>query len=95
MAQPDEATAEDIAVVEEAEEIGQIVDRLLSDEPLDIEIDWQGSLVLLRPLSEGGKQWLAAYAPEDAPWFGSALCVEPRFLHDFIARMIYDFIAFE
>jgi hypothetical protein len=47
---------------------------------MKFNIENHGSIVLVRPLSRDGAQWLQDTAPEDAQFFGDALCVEPRYI---------------
>jgi hypothetical protein len=48
----------------------------------DFELDNQGSVVLVRPLSAKAKDWLLETAPEHAQFFGDALVCEHRYVDD-------------
>lgn len=46
---------------------------------VDLDVEDQGSIVLLRPRSDAGTDWIADAC--DAPpwaWWGGALAIEPR-----------------
>lgn len=43
-------------------------------------VENHGSIVLVRPETEGEHEWLEQTAPEDAQWWGDALVVEPRYV---------------
>jgi len=74
----------------------EVVDRQLDGgSGSDILVDHCGSLVLLRPLTDGGSEFLTEHAPDDAQWLGRALAIEPRYLQGWIEAMIYLFIPFE
>jgi hypothetical protein len=45
----------------------------------DIRVENHGSLVLFQPLNDSARSWLLEHTEETAPWFGNALCVEPRY----------------
>lgn len=46
----------------------------------DLRIENHGSIVLFRPLTDEGKEWIARTHPEDAQFFGRAMVVEPRYV---------------
>jgi hypothetical protein len=48
----------------------------------DLSIQNEGSIYLLRGLSEAGKKWIAENIPDDAQHFGGAVVVEHRFIAD-------------
>jgi hypothetical protein len=64
----------------------QIVDRLLeyglpnTPTSADLKIENHGSIVLVRPLTDAGKEGLRRTAPEDAQFMGDAMAVEPRYV---------------
>jgi len=53
----------------------------------DVIVWHDGSITLVRPVSDAAEQWIAEHVPDDAPWFGPALAVEPRYVDDLIAGM--------
>lgn len=48
----------------------------------DVAVENHGSIFLFRPVSNKGRQWLHATAPEDAQWWGLALAVEHRYANE-------------
>ena len=64
----------------------QIVNRLLeyglpnTPASADLQIENHGSIVLVRPLTDAGKEWLRRTAPEDAQFMSDAMAVEPRYI---------------
>ena len=50
-------------------------------------VEDQGSIILIRPLTEDVEKWLKENVAEDAQWFGGALVVEPRYLAPLIEGM--------
>lgn len=46
----------------------------------DLSIENHGSIVLFRPLTDEGKEWIDRTAPEDAQFFANAMVVEPRYV---------------
>lgn len=51
---------------------------------MDIVIENHGSVALLRPLSDEGRQWLAEHVSDDHVVFGGAIACEPRFVEDIV-----------
>lgn len=51
---------------------------------IDFQIQDEGSIVLLRPLTTDAKEWLETNLSEDAQYFGSAAVVEPRYIWDIV-----------
>ena len=52
---------------------------------IDIRVENHGSVVLLRPESDRGRNWLkGAIAAESWQWFGGAVACEPRYVADII-----------
>lgn len=39
----------------------------------------EGSIVLLKPISEAAREWVADHLPDDAQWFGGSIVIEPRY----------------
>ena len=46
----------------------------------DFSVSNQGSIFLLRPLSEAAQDWAEAHLPGAAPMFGPAFAVEHRYI---------------
>jgi hypothetical protein len=55
--------------------------------PADIRIDDEGGHLLLTPVTEAGRAWLAAHLPADAVWRGGSAEVEARGLDALVNRM--------
>lgn len=57
----------------------------------DLEIQNEGSIFLLRPLTDTGARWIGEkLVTEDAQYFGDSLCVEHRFIADIVVGAIED-----
>jgi hypothetical protein len=48
--------------------------------PADFEVQNEGSIFLLRPKTDAGREWIAANIDDDAPRFGGAVAVEHRYI---------------
>jgi hypothetical protein len=58
---------------------------------LDVRIEPNGSVTLVRPLTLAGQEWLDDNtATEEWQWFGGALAVEPRYVADLAEGMTAD-----
>jgi hypothetical protein len=59
--------------------------------PVDVRLEYHGSLYLLRPLTAAAKQWLLDNIHgtpfDEVTWFGGALVVEPRYVADLLLRL--------
>jgi hypothetical protein len=55
----------------------------------DFTIENHGSIVLLYPVTDEGKQWAEEYLPSDAMRWAGAVVVEPRYLADILDGIIY------
>jgi hypothetical protein len=54
----------------------------------DFQITDQGSIFLIRPLSEAARQWLDEnVVSEPWQWVQGALCVEVRFVRDLLIEI--------
>jgi len=51
---------------------------------LDVRVQDEGSVVMLRPLTPEAKQWLQDHADEDAIWMGGALAVGHQYADEII-----------
>jgi hypothetical protein len=55
----------------------------------DFTVTNHGSIILVKPLSEAAKAWLAENVSDEALWhFNGALAVEPRFIEDLLDGML-------
>jgi len=61
----------------------------------DLSIQNEGSIFLLRGLSEAGKAWIAEHIPADAQSFGGAVVVEHRYIGDIAAGAANDGLEVE
>ena len=55
----------------------------------DLLVDHQGSIFLLDPVTDLGRDWIAAHIPADATWFGGAV-VEHRHIRDIVVGAVTD-----
>lgn len=53
----------------------------------DVLVANHGSIALVRPVTDAAERWLDDHVDPDAPTFGRAIVVEPRYLPDLIAGM--------
>lgn len=45
----------------------------------DIQFTDHGSIWTAAPLTDAGRAWIDENLPDDAQWFGGAICIEPRY----------------
>jgi hypothetical protein len=64
-----------------------------NDPSLDILIENHGSILLLRPTSSSGLDWLEANIQPDAVTFGDAVVCEPRYVSDIVRGARADGLA--
>jgi hypothetical protein len=58
---------------------------------MDIQIEDHGTIVLVRPLTPVGKEWLETHTESEPwQWIGPALSVAWRYADDLIEGMIAD-----
>jgi hypothetical protein len=56
----------------------------------DLLVEHQGSIFLLDPGTDLGRDWIAAHIPADATWFGGAVVVEHRYIRDIVIGAVTD-----
>lgn len=56
----------------------------------NFEIQNEGTICLLRPLTDWATDWLETNIHENAQWFGTAVVVEPRYLSDIVDGICED-----
>ena len=56
----------------------------------DFEVQNEGTIYLLRPLTPAARAWVAGYIPDDAQYFGDAVVVEHRYIRDIVAGIVAD-----
>jgi hypothetical protein len=63
---------------------------------IDVELHGGGgSVALLTPRSDAGRQWVADNLPSDAPRWGDSVIVEARYVAPIIDGMLGDGLAVE
>ncbi len=50
----------------------------------DFDLHDAGSLVMLEPVTDHAKAWCVWHLPDDAPMWGKAYAIEPRFVEDIL-----------
>jgi hypothetical protein len=50
----------------------------------------QGTLTLVRPLTQRANEWIRRHARDDSQWFGPALVIEQRYVAKLLPGMIED-----
>ena len=61
----------------------------------DLSIQNEGSIFLLRGLTDAGKAWIEKNIPDDAQSFGGAVVVEHRYISDIAQGAINDGLEVE
>jgi len=61
----------------------------------DFEVQDEGSICLLRPLTDAAKTWVGEHIPDDAQWFGNAVAVEHRFIEPIVVGIVADGLEVE
>jgi hypothetical protein len=51
----------------------------------DFTVDNHGTIFLLRPESDAGREWIRDNIPADAQMWGEAIVVEHRYIEDIVA----------
>jgi len=54
-----------------------------------------GTLYVLMPLSEGGREWIDGHIAEDAICIGSGVAVEHRYIEDILQGIVDDGLTIE
>lgn len=54
----------------------------------DLQVQNEGSLILLHAFTDQGARFIGEHAPEDAQFFGQALVIEPRYAETWITNAI-------
>ena len=54
---------------------------------VDFRYEDHGSIALIVPLTDAGRDVLMVRAPEDACWWGEGLVVEPRYVGPFLEAL--------
>jgi hypothetical protein len=56
----------------------------------DLVVENHGSIFLLDPVTDLGRDWIAAHIPADATCFGGAVVVEHRYIRDIVVGAVTD-----
>jgi hypothetical protein len=56
----------------------------------DFTVSDHGTIFLLQPHTDAAVDWVNAYLPEDATWFGPSVAVEHRYIRDIVAGIQAD-----
>jgi len=56
----------------------------------DLLVENDGSIFLLDPVTDLGRDWMAAHISEDAKCFGGAVVVEHRYIRDIVVGAVTD-----
>jgi hypothetical protein len=56
----------------------------------DIWILPQGTLTLVRPITQRASEWIRQHVQDDSQWFGPALVIEHHYLANLLNGMIED-----
>ena len=56
----------------------------------DIWILPQGTLTLVRPLTQRASEWISRHAQDDSQWFGPAFLIEHHYVPKLLNGMIAD-----
>ena len=59
----------------------------------DFLVENYGTIFLLQPLTPSANSWVNEHLPEDRLTFGSAVCVEHRFIRDIVRGIVNDGLA--
>ena len=62
---------------------------------MDLQFENHGSIWLIRPLSDTGREWLDEHIPDDAQTLGDAIACEPRYIQDIMRGAWRDGLALE
>ncbi len=61
-----------------------------SSRKTDIWILPQGTLALVRPITERAREWISQHLQDHSQWFGPALIIENQYLANLLPGMIED-----
>lgn len=51
---------------------------------VDLTVRNEGTIFLLNPVSDAGREWVVEHIPEDAQRWGGAVVVEHRYISDIV-----------
>jgi hypothetical protein len=61
----------------------------------DVEVSGHGSIFLVEPKTDAGREWIREHVSGEALWFGRALAVEHRYVANLVDGMINDGLIVE
>lgn len=61
----------------------------------DFELNNEGTISLLRPLTSRGRDWLDEKLGDDKQWFGDAVVIEHRYVDDIVTGIRADGLTFD
>lgn len=61
----------------------------------DFQVRNDGSIVLLQPVTDAGREWCEVHLPEDCPTFGSSFAIETRYAGPILEGMDSDGLTYE
>lgn len=61
----------------------------------DIRVQDEGTIVLLHPLTDRGREWINTQVQADAQYLGRALAVERRYVQDILEGMAAEGLEIE
>ena len=67
----------------------------MNKQPVDMKVSDQGSLVLVRPITDAARDWIGDHTDVEASWFGGALAVEPRYALPLLEGAVADGLNIE
>jgi len=56
----------------------------------DVLVYLDSSLSIVKPQTDGARDWISEHISEDAQWFAGGVVVEPRYLEDVVVGMRED-----
>jgi hypothetical protein len=62
----------------------------MADTQPDVVVTNHGSIATLALKTQAARDWVSENIPDDAPWFGGQLAVEPRFVDNVVDGMMGD-----
>lgn len=74
----------------ELTELGSECHHQPKEDPVDIAVRNEGSIVLLCPKNEDANDWLTEHLDPEVMTFAGAFCIEPRYLVDIVEGAIAD-----
>ncbi|MBN9314222.1 MAG: hypothetical protein J0I99_00630 [Devosia sp.] len=66
------------------------LDLDIAPPPRDLDFAFMGSIVLCTPVTDVARTWIDDHVSEESMWYGGSLCIEPRYLDDFVAGAMSD-----